>query len=539
MRPPVLLDLSPTRTVPFAGQTMGQWLTDILEEIRDLYRADQVPWVVGYSGGKDSTLCLMLVWMALASLPPAERTKVVHVISTDTGVENPVVAAWVNASLDSMRRAAAEQGLPIEAHRLTPAVEDSFWVCLIGRGYAAPRPKFRWCTERLKIEPSNAFIRAVVAAFGEVILVLGTRKAESRARARTMTRHEKRRVRDRLSPNGSLPNSLVYSPIEDLSNDEVWELLMQHPNPWGHSNKDLLTMYQGASPDAECPLVVDSTTPSCGDSRFGCWTCTLVSEDKSMQAMISNDAEKEWMLPLLELRNALDVDDDRELRDFRRMSGRLHPFKGRLVHGAYLQQAREEWLRRLLEAQTWIRENGPQYVRDLTLITLEELRAIRHEWVYVKHEIEDSLPGIYQSATGEPYPDPPVDSALGVNGAEMVDTLREVCGDDEQQFLMIRELLGVERAFRTMTRRAGLFDALEKVVSKYAFEDEEDALDFALRREQHTAELRDLPRSGARAAGEPQPSPPPEERSPTEAETLAADLRAAGLVPADTSSDGP
>jgi DNA sulfur modification protein DndC len=216
MRPPVLLDLSPTRTVPFAGQTMGQWLTGILEEIRDLYRADQVPWVVGYSGGKDSTLCLMLVWMALAGLPPAERTKVVHVINTDTGVENPVVAAWVNASLDSMRRAAAEQGLPIEAHRLTPAVEDSFWVCLIGRGYAAPRPKFRWCTERLKIKPSNAFIRAVVAAFGEVILVLGTRKAESRARARTMTRHERRRVRDRLSPNGSLPNSLVYSPIEDL-----------------------------------------------------------------------------------------------------------------------------------------------------------------------------------------------------------------------------------------------------------------------------------------------------------------------------------
>ncbi|MEU2357710.1 hypothetical protein ABZ599_32850 [Streptomyces misionensis] len=258
-----------------------------------------------------------------------------------------------------------------------------------------------------------------------------------------------------------------------------------------------------------------------------------------MQAVISNDAEKEWMLPLLELRNALDVDDDRELRDFRRMSGRLHPFKGRLVHGAYLQQAREEWLRRLLEAQTWIRANGPQYVRDLTLITLEELRAIRPEWVYVKHEIEDSLPGIYQSATGEPYPDPPVDSALAVNGAEIVDTLREVCGDDEQQFLMIREPLGVERAFRTMTRRAGLFDALEKVVSKYAFEDEEDALDFALRREQHTAELRDLPRSGARAAGEPQPSPPPEERSPTEAETLAADLRAAGLVPADTSSDGP
>ena len=66
-------------------------------------------------------------------------------------------------------------------------------------------------------------------------------------------------------------------------------------------------MYQGASPDGECPLVVDASTPSCGDSRFGCWVCTLVDKDKSMSAMIQNDEEKEWMLPLLELRNDLDL----------------------------------------------------------------------------------------------------------------------------------------------------------------------------------------------------------------------------------------
>ncbi len=101
--------------------------------------------------------------------------------------------------------------------------------------------------------------------------------------------------------------ALVYSPVENWSNDDVWTFLMQSPNPWGYSNKELLTMYQGASADGECPLVVDSSTPSCGDSRFGCWTCTLVEKDKSMSAMIQNDEEKEWMLPLLELRNALDV----------------------------------------------------------------------------------------------------------------------------------------------------------------------------------------------------------------------------------------
>src|SRR3954447_10931604 len=107
---------------------------------------------------------------------------------------------------DRMRTAAREQGLPLTPHKLTPDVEDSFWVNLIGRGYPAPRQKFRWCTERLKIRPSNKFIRDMVRQYGEAILVLGPRKAESQARAARMTRLEARRVRDRLSPNVALPN---------------------------------------------------------------------------------------------------------------------------------------------------------------------------------------------------------------------------------------------------------------------------------------------------------------------------------------------
>ena len=214
---------------------------------------------------------------------------------------------------------------------------DTFWVNLIGRGYPAPRPKFRWCTERLKIKPSNTFIREMVQAHGEAILVLGTRKAEQSGRSHRMTALEERRVRDLLSPNDSLPNCLVYSPVEDWSNDDVWIFLMQANNPWGYSNKELLTMYQGASADGECPLVVDASTPSCGDSRFGCWTCTLVDKDKSMSAMIQNDEEKEWMLPLLELRNELDVADDRHLRDFRRMNGSVQLFHDRPIPGPYTQ----------------------------------------------------------------------------------------------------------------------------------------------------------------------------------------------------------
>ena len=233
----------------------------LTEEIRELYRADDVPWIIGYSGGKDSTATLQLVWLALSELPQDQRAKTVHVISTDTLVENPIVAAWVQKSLDVMGERARALQIPIRPQLLHPRVEESFWVNLIGKGYPAPRPKFRWCTERLKIKPSNRFISKIVTDNGEAILCIGARKAESTARAKVLIKNQKHRVRDRLSPSATLPGCSIYTPIEDWSNDDVWMFLMQVPNAWGYSNKDLLGMYAGASADGECPLVVDTSTP--------------------------------------------------------------------------------------------------------------------------------------------------------------------------------------------------------------------------------------------------------------------------------------
>ncbi|MBF9328415.1 DNA phosphorothioation system sulfurtransferase DndC [Mycobacteroides chelonae] len=475
------LPISPKRRSAFDELGFAATVDAVVSKTQELYAADDVPWVVGYSGGKDSTAVLQIVWLALQRLPKKRRHKPIHVISTDTLVENPVVAAWVTHSLEVMEGAARNSGLPITPHRLTPAVADTFWVNLIGRGYPAPRPKFRWCTERLKIKPSNSFIREMVKAHGEAILVLGTRKAESSGRSHRMTELETRRVRDLLSPNSSLPNCLVYSPIEDWSNDDVWTFLMQESNPWGYSNKELLTMYQGASPDGECPLVVDSSTPSCGDSRFGCWTCTLVDKDKSMSAMIQNDEEKEWMLPLLELRNALDVADDRHLRDFRRMNGSVQLFHGKPIPGPYTQASREDWLRRLLEAQAFIREEGPEYVRSLDLITQAELEEIRRIWVVEKHEFEDHLPAIYEQAMGANYQGGPLDEHLPL-GAEMIDTLREVTDGDRLHFELVRELLDVEQRYRSQARRAGLFDSLEGAIRRNFYDNETDATSRAKRR---------------------------------------------------------
>src|SRR5947209_3104866 len=161
---------------------------------------------------------------------------------------------------------------------------------------------------------------------------------------------------------------------------------MQVKNPWGHDNKTLRTMYQGASEGGECPLVVDTSTPSCGTSRFGCWVCTVVDKDRSMEAMIKNDEEKVWMTPLLELRNELDKPDDRDRRDFRRMNGSVQLFHDRTVPGPYTKEWRERWLRRVLDAQQSARAEGPPEFRTLQLISPEELHEIRRIWLYEKHE---------------------------------------------------------------------------------------------------------------------------------------------------------
>ncbi len=481
----VLTSISAGAPSAFSHTGFKQGVADLVEEVIELYQSDHIPWVIGYSGGKDSTAALQLIWYALEQIGADRAKKPVFVISTDTLVENPIVALWVSKSLDKMGAEAQRQGLPLTAHRLTPSTDNTFWVNLIGRGYPAPRPKFRWCTERLKIMPATQFISSVVQDHGEAILVLGTRKAESSARARVMDRFEKKRVRDHLSPNGDLPNSYVYSPLENWSNDDVWLFLMQMPNPWGYRNKDLLTMYQGATDGGECPLVVDTSTPSCGDSRFGCWVCTLVERDKSMHAMIQNDTEKEWMLPLLQLRNELDPpkteSGDRPLRDFRRMSGLVQLYRDRPIPGPYKQGAREEWLRKVLDAQRHIRKNGPEEVRDIDLITLQELEKIRQIWVVEKHEIEDRLPTVYEESTGEPYPGSRIDDNLVIGSGE-VSLLRDLCGKDNLHFELVRELLSIERRHKSMLRRAGLFKAFESAFRRGFYDDEDDALARARQR---------------------------------------------------------
>ena len=195
-------------------------------QIQDLYLEDDYPWIVGYSGGKDSSAVLQLTWNAISKLDATKRHKKIHVITTDTLVENPEVSMWVTASLNKMKEEAKKQNLPIEPNTLTPEIDKTFWVNLIGRGYPAPRRGFRWCTERLKISPSKNFILNTIGESNEAIMVLGVRKAESGSRKAVIEKHENS-TRDFLDRNSdpSLDRVWIYAPIKDWANEDVWMFL--------------------------------------------------------------------------------------------------------------------------------------------------------------------------------------------------------------------------------------------------------------------------------------------------------------------------
>ena len=289
----------------------------------------------------------------------------------------------------------------------------------------------------------------------------------------------------------------------------VWQFLMQNSNPWGHSNKDLLAMYRGASADNECPLVVESGTPSCGGSRMGCWVCTMVTEDKSLSAMIQNDEEKSWMLPLLDFRNYIagykqkseltQNEIDRGRRDFRRMTGGLTWHRGRLVHGPYTKEVREDFLRRLLKLQVFIQKNAPEEVRGTELITMDELCYIRKIWLNDKHEFDDTLPVIYKEVTGRDFDDSSIVKNKYYGSDEwnlLADVCKELYPDHKLMLELESSLLDVEAKNSAISSRRNVLKNLEAEIKHAYFKDEDDAEDMLRMRRKRQGLPDDTPDAG-------------------------------------------
>jgi DNA sulfur modification protein DndC len=456
---------STTRLSVFATRT----LDEVYDQVRELYTQNSCPWVIGYSGGKDSTAVLQLVWYALSGLSPEKRTKPVFVLSSDTLVETPVIVNLIDQTLERVNKASDEQRMPFQAHKVQPKLEDTFWVNLIGKGYPAPSTRFRWCTDRLKIWPANSFILNCVTKYGEVIVVLGVRKAESATRAQAMSLSKIQGTI--LRRHSSLPNAFVYAPIEEFSTEDVWSYLLSVPSPWGNQNRDLLALYRNAQA-GECPLVVDTTTPSCGNSRFGCWVCTVVARDDTMEALIDNG--EVWMEPLLELRDFLastqEPDNKLKYRDHKRRGGKVS-FKsdGSIARGPYYLHVCKEILRSLLEAQKQISQD--QSGNGLELISEPELHEIRRIWKNERQDWEDSVPKIFQQVMGRNLYWP-ADDGPNFSSADW-EILEKICVRESVSPNLVAKLLDTERLYLGMSRRAGIFGRIDNILRENWSSEEE------------------------------------------------------------------
>lgn len=281
---------------------LQQKVNDILEEMKMVYKHDNRPWVIGYSGGKDSTTVVQLVFTMLQSLPKEERHKAVYIVSSDTLIENPIVLGYLKHNSQLINEGAKQADIPLYTHMVHPDYDNTYWTNIIGKGLPTPTSiRFRWCTERLKIKPSNQFIEDKVKENGEVVVLLGVRKSESIARG---IRIKNREIEGYLlTPHVTLQNTYVYNPIVELTTEDVWGILLDNngTTPWGASNNDLFSLYTGGE-GGECPFTntMDKDTPSCGNSRFGCWICTVVAKDKSLTGFIQSG--ETWLQPLLDFR---------------------------------------------------------------------------------------------------------------------------------------------------------------------------------------------------------------------------------------------
>lgn len=437
-------------------------IEDIYKEIQSVYLRYPHPWVIGYSGGKDSTTVLQLTWKALELLPIEDRQKPIFVIASDTRVEAPAIVDHLDTTLSKINEVSALKGMPFKAEKVSPSLNDTFWVNLIGRGYPAPTPHFRWCTERMKITPANRFIKQKVTQYGEVIMVLGVRKSESATRMQLMSTYQ---VRDHLlRRHTSLPGAYVYAPVADFSTNDVWTYLLQVPSPWGSNNRDLAALYRNANA-GECPLVIDNSTPSCGNSRFGCWTCTVVSRNTSMEALIDNG--EEWMEPLLEFRDWLATTVDparkREFRDIKGRDGRVIFKKdGTLAARTYTLETSKLILEKVLTVQKSVRLNGPD--PQQTVISEEELFDIRRIWITERQDWDDSVPKIFNKVNGYDLNWPVNDD--GNFDSTQKALLTEICQEYDVPFDLMARLLEMERQSMNVARRAGVQKSINSVLSQ-------------------------------------------------------------------------
>lgn len=430
---------------------------NIIQEMSLVYQNDQRPWMIGFSGGKDSTLLCCLVMEMLQRLPPHKRNKTVYIVTSDTMVENPIVRDYMHKMSELIGKNGKE--LRIQSDIIYPKVEDSFWCKVIGLGYPTPEPPgFRWCTDRLKIQPMNAYTYETIRNNGEVVLLLGVRKAESTYRANNIRARE---IEGKLLvPHNDIENAYIYNPLTEIPNEDVWKFLLKGDghSPWGSDNRYLFSLYQGENLGEEKSVIGEidkERIPITGNSRFGCWICTMVKEDKSLQAFI--DRGETWLVPLRNFRNWLmDLRSDPNAREYKRRNGSVYRKPdGSIGQGPFTMEARKEMLRRLLQLEE---ETG------FSLITIDELKQIDLLWDNEGDLSRRSLVEIYSSVKGKRLPWD--EYKLPVFPKDIIDEIRRLCEENDVEFELIAKLIIEIEANKNYANASMIPRAFDRVINQ-------------------------------------------------------------------------
>ena len=262
---------------------------NILEQ---LYKKNK-RWIVTYSGGKDSTALVVLSLYMKTVHPDID----LNITYADTMMEIPQMAIVAKSFLESIK-----ERYPAAVKIVTPELEDTYWVRMIGRGYPPPGPRFRWCTPKIKIKPSRKLHE------DSGLFITGLRMGESQQR-------DIRLKSSCLNGGANECGSEVWvnqkgidvaAPIIHWSAEDVWYFLMM----------------PGRKAVAETQLVVDLYGNT--SMRFGCWMCTVVMKDKTMIALAKSGDYK--VKKLLEFREWIVEECKKPENRYFRKDGR----KGRL-----------------------------------------------------------------------------------------------------------------------------------------------------------------------------------------------------------------
>lgn len=308
---------------------------DTISIIKDEYLSSTKPWFIGFSGGKDSSAIITLVFLALLQIK--KPSKKVTILYCDTGVDIPVINDLVKRTLQNIQIESQSLALPIEINIVSPNIENMFFTKVIGKGYPPPTNIFRWCTDRLRIKPVRNHLNLIPGE--EKTMLLGIRKGESNERDKTISEYSTESEYFFRQKENS--NVKIFAPIINYSTEDVWATLAYNLLPKSIDANELMSLYKKAN--GECPIIKDPRGTPCGKGRFGCWVCTVIRKDRSITNLVNDGYFK--LKPLLDFRNWLiKFRDDIEYRLPNRKNGRVGM-------GGFTLEARKIILENVLIAQ--------------------------------------------------------------------------------------------------------------------------------------------------------------------------------------------